>query len=226
MDDMSKGPNYLFYDEPAIIESLGDTTIVRTAYGKFCVFSLTNIALRPNDILWTSFTVEKKEENKVQMPGNQYYYRANAFQYHKIDSAKVIIPANVSEFESYLTDNYKEKINLSVLYKTYVDSLLFFGFSQESTAKSFEYELFLNPQVEHSNGYPTLYIRSRRARQPRTLYSKTIFAFEMTDFLNYYGKTFPGQKTVRFNLKYYAETKDGKDVYREFLSNPLSWRLE
>jgi hypothetical protein len=226
MNDDNKDPYYYFYDEPAIVESLGDSVIVRTAYGKFCVPSLKNEVLKTNDILWSSFIVEKNDENKVQMPGNQSYYKAAGFRYDKVDSAKVKIPANANEFQSYLADNYKEKIDRAVLYKTYVDSLLFFGFEHSSSSANFDYELFLNPQIESSNGHPTLYIRARLAQQPKVHHDKTIFAFDMTDFLDYYKKTFPGKNIVQFNLKYYIETKDGKDVYREFLSNPLSWQLK
>jgi hypothetical protein len=226
LDNDNKDPYYFFYDEPAIVESLGDSAIVRTAYGKFCVLPLKDEALRTNDILWSSFVVEKKDENKVHMPDNQYYYKAATFKYYKIDSAKVSIPANVDEFQSCLTDDYREKIDRAVLYKTYVDSLLFFGFEHGSSSAAYEYELFLNPQIESSNSHPTLYIRARLAQQPRVHQDKTVYAFDMTDFLVYYKKTFPGKTTVQFNLKYYVGTTNDKDVYREFLSNPLSWQLK
>ncbi|MDR1631882.1 MAG: hypothetical protein LBR97_03225 [Dysgonamonadaceae bacterium] len=223
LDDNNSDPHYFFYDEPAIVELLSDSSIVQTAYGKFCVSSLKNEDLQTNDILWSSFTVEKKDENKVQMPDNQFYYKANNFRYDKIDSAKVIIPANTQEFESYLTDDYKVEIDRAVLYKTYVDSLLFFGFEHGSSAANFEYELVLNPTIESSNGHPTLYIRAKASSRT---HDKHIFAFEMTDFVDYYKRTFPRKDTIQFNLKYYVETKNDKDVYREFLSNPLSWHLK
>jgi hypothetical protein len=227
----NKDPYYFFYDEPAIVESLGDNVIVRTAYGKFSAPSLKDDVLRVNDILWSSFMVEKKDENKVQMPGNQYYYNVTGFKYEKIDSSKVIIPADTHVFESYLSDDYTEKIDRAVLYKTYVDSLLFFGFEHGSSSTVFEYELFLNPDIESSNGYPTLYIRTRQKELTPLEHSqlhqnRVIYAFDMTDFVDYYKRSFSGKSTVQFNLKYYVETKNGKDVYREFLSNPLSWRLD
>ncbi|MDR2621818.1 MAG: hypothetical protein LBC48_04460 [Dysgonamonadaceae bacterium] len=233
MDNDNKDPYYFFVDEPAIIESVSDDAslrdyaIVRTAYGKFCVPSLKDDVLQVNDILWSSFVVEKTDENKVQMPGNQYYYNATGFKYSKIDSSKVIIPADAHEFESYLSDDYTEKINRAVLYKTYVDSLLFFEFEHGSPSTVFYYELFLNPTIESSNGHPTLYIRAKErlnyAHLPNQ--SRSIYAFDMTDFVDYYKRNFSGKNMVQFNLKYYVETKNGKDVYREFLSNPLSWHL-
>jgi hypothetical protein len=223
LDDGNSDPYYFFSDEPAVVESLSDSSIVRTAYGKFCVPSLKNEALQTNDILWSSFVVEKKDENKVQMPDNGFYYKANNFRYVKIDSAKVIIPADTVEFESYLADDYNEKIDRAVLYKTCVDSLLFFEFEHGSATANFEYELVLNPVIESSNGHPTLYIRAK-ASSARTRPDKLIFAFDMTGFINYYWETSSEKNTVQFNLKYYAGT--GKDGYREFLSNPLSWRLK
>jgi hypothetical protein len=229
LDDDNKDPNYFFYDEPVIVESAGDTAIVRSAYGKFCVPSLKTEDLQVNDILWSSFVVEKNDENKIHTSGNQYYYKATGFRYAKVDSAKVEIPADANEFQSYLADDYTEKINRAVLYKTYVDSLLFFGFEHTSTAVSYEYELFLNPQTESSNGHPTLYLRAKRRLLTENSYAQyadqTIFAFDMTPFIDYYRKTFPGKNTIQFNLKYYTDTKDDKAVYREFLSNPLSWQL-
>jgi hypothetical protein len=227
LEDNNRDPYYFFYDEPAIIESLSDSSIVRTAYGKFCVTSLKKDNLQINDILWSSFSVEKKDENKVQMPDNQSYYKTVGFRYDKIDSAKVTIPANTQEFDSCLGDDYKSKIDRAVLYKTYVDSLLFFGFEHGSSTADYEYELILNPVIENSNGYPTLYIRAKSLSTSSSSHNgKRIFAFDMTDFITYYKKTFSEQNKIRFNLKYYIETINGKDIYREFLSNPLSWDIK
>jgi hypothetical protein len=231
LDNDNKDPYFFFYDEPAIVESLGDSAIVKTAYGKFCALFSKDDVLQTNDILWSSFVVEKKDENKVLMPNNQYYYKATAFKYSRVDSVKVKIPANTNEFQSYLTDDYTEEIDRAVLYKTYVDSLLFFGFEHAATALiSYKYELFMNPQTESSNAYPTLYIRAIRrhfVEKPPIQYSNmTIFAFDMTDFINYYKKTFSEKNTVQFNIKYYIGTENDKDVYREFLSNPMSWQLK
>jgi hypothetical protein len=230
LDDDNNDPNYFFYDEPVVVESTGDNAIVRSAYGKFCVPSLKSENLQINDILWSSFVVEKKDENKVHTSDNQYYYKATGFRYGKVDSAEVKIPANENEFQSYLADDYTEKIDRAVLYKTYVDSLLFFEFEHASTTVNYEYELFLNPQIESSNGHPTLYIRAKRRPvseiQSAPYSDRSIFAFDMIPFINYYKKTFSGKNTIQFNLKYYIDTKDDKAVYREFLSNPLSWQLK
>jgi hypothetical protein len=226
LDNSNSDPYYSFYDEPAIVELSGDSSVVRTAYGKFCVLSLKNDNLQTDDILWSSFIVEKKDANKVQMPDNQFYYIATGFRYDKIDSAKVVIPASTQEFESRLADDYTAKIDRAVLYKTYVDSLLFFKFEHASSSTNFEYELFLNPAIENSNGHPTLYIRAKTSPASRLHSGKRIFAFDMTDFITYYERTFPGKNRIQFNLKYYIDTSNGQDIYREFLSNPLSWNLK
>ncbi|MDR0733721.1 MAG: hypothetical protein LBF08_06650 [Dysgonamonadaceae bacterium] len=223
LDNNNSDSHYFFYDEPAIVESLSDSSIVRTAYGKFCVLSLKDTDLQTNDILWSSFVVEKTDENKVQMPDNLFYYRATEFRYEKIGGAKVIIPSDTAEFASYLRDAYREKINRAVLYRTYVDSLLFFGFEHTASDANIEYELVLNPEIERSNGYPTLYIRAKAAAGIHR--GKRIFAFDMADFIRYYKVHFPAENTLQFNLKYYIETENDRDVYREFLSNPLSWHI-
>jgi len=228
LDDDDK-TTYYFYDEPAVVQSLSDNqAIIRTAYGKFFVSEAENSKLEKGDLLWTSFTVDmNKQLSKDTLT-------AIGFKYDNIDSTKVTIPANKEEFESYLADSYSDSIDLAVLYKTYIDSLLFFKFTQKEISNQVrEYELVLNPIIENSNKYPTLYIRAKTTaisstgNQSNDEKEETIFAFDMTEFIDYYRKNISEKTLVTFNLKYkVGENKEGGDIYKEFISNPIPWNLK
>jgi hypothetical protein len=48
----------------------------------------------------------------------------------------------------------------------------------------------------------------------------------MTEFVNYYKQHISNDDIVGFNLKYKTGVdEDGKDVYREFRSNPIKWKV-
>ena len=222
-------PIYYFYDEPALVESLsGNQTVIKTAYGKFFVSEAESSRLEKGDLLWTSFTVDMKNQPSKDT------LTAIHFRYDNIDSTEVTIPANKEEFESHLTDIYSDPFDLAVLYKTYIDSLLFFNFTQKEVVnQTREYELVLNPEIENSNNFPTLYIRTKTTEISSTgnLSNKgkeeTVFAFDMTKFIDYYRENISKTTPITFNLKYkIGEDKEGKDIYREFKSNPIPWNLK
>ena len=229
LDNDDNDPIYYFYDEPAIVESLSDDqTVIRTAYGKFFVSEGDSKKLSKDDLIWTSFTV-----NMSNQPSKDTLTTIN-FRYENIDSTKVTLPSDKKEFESYLTDSFSDSFELAVLYKTYVDSLLFFNFTQkEAVNQAREYELVLNPEIENRNNFPTLYIRAKTTElsqsENRSNKGKdnTVFAFDMTEFIDYYRKNISKTEPVTFNLKYKTgEDKDGNDIYREFKSNPIPWNLK
>jgi hypothetical protein len=216
---------YYFYDEPAVIESLGDNSVIRTPHGKFLVPSLGDKSLATGTLLWSAFTVYPDEA----VPGH-VYKKANDFKYKTVDSAKVILPADNAEFNSYLSDNYTAFIYDAVLYRNYIDSLLFFGFyrSEPSDKFAFKYEIIRNPKIESANGYPTFYIRSKKIdlAEKHFMGGETVFAFDMTEFINDYKTNNPKKGPVKFNLKYKVGLdEEGKDVYREFRSNPIAWNV-
>ena len=226
--DSDNEPIYYFYDEPAVVESSNNQTLIRTAHGKFFVTDGESGKLNKGDLLMTSFTVDMGNQSSKDT------LNAVSFRYDKTDSTKLTLPAGKEEFESYLTDSFSDSIDLAVLYKSYIDSLLFFNFTQkEASNQAREYELVLNPEIENSNKFPTLYIRAKTTEfdeeddRSNKGKDKTIFAFDMTEFIDYYRKDISKTESVTFNLKYkIGEDKDGKDVYREFKSNPIRWDIK
>ena len=229
LDKNDQQPVYYFYDEPVAVHQKDEYPVVRNEDYLFYVPELVeNTTLKDRDLLWTSFTVDLED----QAP-NIYYgahaYTARRFRYQTVDSSKVIIPADVAEFESYMQDDYSAPIELAVLYRYKIDNLWFFGFKQrdQSNQLSHTYELILNPEIEDDgNNYPTLYIRSKQinaeeAQGGAKSRDGNIFAFDVSDFARYSSN---GQ--VRFNLKYKTGVdSDGKDIYKAFMSNPIQWNF-
>jgi hypothetical protein len=225
-DDHNNDNHVYFYDEPAIVESLDNDTVIKAAHGKFLVNSLDS-SLKVGNLLWTVFEVDL--DSKKETVGDEALYRATGFRCSLVDSSKVIIPADTTAFKEKLADDYTEDIDLAVLYNEYVENLLFFGFQNESSGNTgYVYEVFLNPEKEQGTQHPTLYIRAKKATIVPASNSKheTIYAFDMSDFIKYYRDTISEDGPVKFNLKYKTGTKDGKDVYRGFQSNPLSWHIK
>jgi hypothetical protein len=229
LDDNDNKPIYYFYDEPAVIDSLGDNSIVRTPHGKFLVSTIGGDSLKIGDLLWTAFRVDPNDGVPESTSTKQH--KATNFSYKKVDSTKVILPADTTEFKSYLSDDYSAFIYEAVLYRDYIDKLLFFGFRRETVSDNltFKYEMILNPEIEAQNGYPTFYIRSQKMDlvESHSGHRETIFAFDMTEFLRNYKESSSDKKIVKFNLKYKVGVdEEGKDVYREFKSNPISWNVD
>jgi hypothetical protein len=229
-DDKGKKPVYYFYDEPVVVDQMGDSPLIRNEAYRFYVPELTNDAeLKVGDLLWSSFIVDL-ENNQTQPNGNRFSNTATQFRYKTVDSAKVIIPTNADEFNSYLSDDYSAPIELAGLYRYAIDSLWFFGFKHNDYSASYTYELILNPVIESDgNSYPTLYIRAKQvgtdnSEKPRSHDGNLIFAFDASDFAAYYSKTISATGAARFNLKYKTGIGlSGKDVYKSFMSNPLLW---
>jgi len=232
-DENDKGQVYYFYDEPAVIYQLGKYPMVRNQSDLFYVPELAdNTTLEGNELLWTSFIVDLNDQEQLDYLSVKHY-TARHFKYKTVDSAKVIIPSDVAEFKSYLLDDYSDSIKFSVLYKYAIENLWFFGFKQKDNS-TYVYELVMNPEIEdNQNNYPTLYIRAKKTdpspRSDDKAYSNdgNIFAFDAADFADYYSKTISAtDKTVKFNLKYkIGVDANGKDIYREFMSNPISWKF-
>ena len=230
-DDHGKRPIYYFYDGPVVVDRTGEYPFIRTESYLFYVPELAkDTALRKDDLLWSSLVVDLNDEDYPSV-FSTFNYTAKYFKYEPVDSAKVIIPANVEEFQSYLSDDYSAPIELSVLYNYAIDSLFFFGFKQKNHSNQLNhtYELILDPEIENGN-YPTLYIRSKQVNastaNPGNAYSEieNIFAFDVADFVNYYRKTISSTGLVQFNLKYKTDVDETwNDIYKEFMSNPISW---
>ncbi|MDR3340984.1 MAG: hypothetical protein LBT25_13035 [Candidatus Symbiothrix sp.] len=215
-----------FYDEPAMFVPDGEKPFIYTAYETFYVPDLVdNTTLKEGDLLWTSFIVDTSKPS-VQHADSKYYATIG-FKYKTVDSASVVVPEASAEFETYLSDDYSETFHSAVLYRSSIDKILFFGFKQEEKSDdTYIYELVMNPKIEDSNGYPSLYIRAKKSETELASQWKDeiIFAFQMGEFVNYYKDNVSHTGPVKFNLKYKIGTdSEGKDVYRGFMSNPLSW---
>ena len=234
LDNDDRKPVYYFYDEPAVVNPMEEYPFIRNQSDLFYVPGLAdNTTLKEGDLLWTSFIVDLDDEERPDLIIDTQFFIARHFQYKTVESAKVIIPADAAEFESYLSDDYSAPIESSVLYPYIIDSLWFFGFIQgdRSNQLSHTYELILNPEIESGN-YPTLYIRSKQVNasnehQAKDRLHRKVFAFDVADFVNHYDKNASSSNATRwFNLKYKTGTdSDGKDIYKAFVSNPISWKF-
>jgi hypothetical protein len=227
MNDGDDNSFYYFWDEPAVAET---PTVIRTAYGSFYVPSAEKDPLTVCNLLWVAFRVEKANDMD----------KAVDFRFTAVDSAKIVLPANREAFEGYLADSYTDSIELAGLSKSVLDHVLFFEFSHKKTSdiSTFVYELVWDPETKGKLGetgeQPTLYIRAksdasamRSSDQGISDLGKVIFGFDMTDFVTYYKANISSSGPVTFNLKYKIGTdNDGKDVYRNFQSNPIKWETK
>ena len=231
-DNDNTKPVYYFYDEPVVVDQIGAYPFIRNESYSFYVPELANNStLKTGDLLWSSFIVDLDDKDYPSV-SSTFHYTAKSFHYKTVDSAKVIIPANVEEFQSYLSDDYSALIEFSVLYKYVVDSLWFFGFKQKDNS-NYTYELILNPEIESNNNYPTFYIRAKQinasADSSEKAHSKdgNIFAFDVAEFATakYLANIAPTD-VRRFNLKYKTGVDaDEKDIYKSFMSNPIEWNF-
>jgi len=232
--DDDRRPLYYFYDEPVVVSQIGTYPFVRNESYSFYVPGLAGkTTLKEGNILWTSFVVDLDDKDYPSVLST-FGYTARRFIYEVVDSAKLIIPTDTEEFESYLSDDYSESIELSVLYKYVIDSLWFFGFKHKEISNQvrYSYELILNPEIEKNSNYPTLYIRSKKVDAPagcnaRDNLQRNIFAFDVKEFVNYYKESVSSTGQIRFNLKYKIGVDlEGKDIYRDFTSNPIPWNFD
>jgi hypothetical protein len=230
--DNNNKPLYYFFDEPVVVNQLGTYPFVRNESYMFYVPGLTgNTNVKEGNILWTSFVVDL-DDNEYPSVLSTFNYTARRFNFEIVDSAKVIIPADIEEFESFLSDSYSEPVELSVLYKYVIDSLWFFGFKHKENSNQvrYAYELILNPE-KGNNDFPTLYIRSKRVNAPagcnaRDQLQRNIFAFDTKEFVNYYRESISPTGQIRFNLKYKTGVNtNGADIYKDFTSNPIPWNF-
>jgi hypothetical protein len=224
-------PVYVFYDEPAIYVPINEKPVFKTSQGwLFYAPSIDTVAVKTGALLWTQFTIKKSEENYIHIADDISCYTAEGLTYDIVDKQKVIIPENMQYFYALQNDDYRENIKKAQLSIHGVDNFLFFGFNQEDSVSSHTYELFLNPEETHVNGYPVLYIRSKKIDEPENRFFNTnpdmIFAFDMTDYIEYFREKMPESDAIYFNIKYKIENDKENDVYKEFDNNPLPWHIK
>jgi hypothetical protein len=236
VDDDNKNNIVYFFDEPAVITSLNEGQgLIYSPHASFEVSFPDDSSLKTGDLLWTAFVVNLDEKAPMSSADSRsVIYKTTNFSYQKVDSSKVIIPADATAFHSYLSDEYTAFIHEAVLYKDYLDKLLFFGFRRDALSENLilDYEIVLNPEIEAANKYPTLYIRSKKIETTantsagRPDKNETVFAFDMTEYIDYYRKNISSSGVVGFNLKYKTGVdEEGNDTYREFRSNPIKWDI-
>ena len=228
-EDDNRKPVYFFYDEPVVVNQMGDNPVVCNESYSFYVPGLAkDTTLKAGYLLWSSFIVDLDNDKELPAIFSKFYYTAKNFHYQTVGNSKVIIPADTAEFQSYLSDDYSASIESSFLYRYAIDSLWFFGFRQKDYSSNFIYELILNPTIEkNGNNYPTLYIRAKQTNvstSARSTDGNLVFAFDAADFVKYWKNLNISTNRVRFNLKYKTGVDaNGKDIYRSFMSNPIAW---
>ena len=230
-----RDPIYFFYDEPVVVEQLGAYPIVRNQFNSFYAPGLAdNSALKEGDLLWSSFIVDLGNKD---IPSNlsTIKYTAQNIKYEIVECSNLIVTANSDEFELILSNDFSYPIESSVLFRYAIDSIWFMGFKHyqnNSNQLHYTYELVLNPVIEqNSYNSPTFYIRAKQVNSPGPNKAKdengrNVFAFDVSDFVKYYKEEISPTGLLRFNLKYKTGVdNEGKDIYKEFLSNPISWNF-
>ena len=95
LDNDNKEPIYYFYDEPAVVDNVGEHPIVRNESYLFYVPGLAeNETLTAGNLLWTSFIVDLGNQETYPVNDGKYTYytfTASGFKYKLVDSVKVII---------------------------------------------------------------------------------------------------------------------------------------
>jgi hypothetical protein len=237
-DNDDSVPSYIFTDEPAIYTHIGGREAIKTAYGLF-VLPDTNFyhnasakiaaeGLSDGALLWTEFVVTVSEENYIPLTADTACYMALNFRCERVDSSSVVIPASSADA---LNDGYDEAIELASLYRSSVETFLFFGFTYDHEAVGHRYRLVLLPDEKGEGGFPTLCIRSQQtetvASAPHPNMRETVYAFDMSAYIRYFRESVSATGPIRFNLKYKTGVNaDGTDEYHNFLSNPLTWDVK
>lgn len=205
---------YVFYvwDEPAITDSLENVPVIKTAYGIYYAPGLDS-KLEKGTQLWVSFVLDEGLERIGS------FYTATNLRYTTINtSAATIISGALPGNE----DGYTDSIDVALLYNSYIDNFLYFGFKQQaSEGQKFDYILYCNTDSV-ADGIPTVYIKAKMAESGAGNKKETLinYGFDMTSFLN---SDLVTDLPVKFNIEYKIGTKDGKDVYKSFKTSPIIW---
>lgn len=213
-NDDDKSSVYYVWDEPAVVDSLENMPVIKTAYGTYYAPGLKD-DVEKGSHLWVSFILD---QNK---PKEGSFFTANNLRYKEIGTSEIqMISGELPGNEDLFTDS----IDVSLLYNSYIGNHLYFGFKQDAPeGQKFDYVLYCNTDSVF-DGIPTLYIKSKKSEPAAGSVKKvwTNYGFDMTDFLS---SEF-GTKPVKFNIKYKIGTINGKDVYKPFDSNPINWNIK
>lgn len=203
-----------FWDEPAIVDSLQGLPIIKTAYGSLYAPNLKE-DLTKGTHLWLNHMLVNQDLEKVEN-----LYTAEDIRYTKINiSESQMLDGELPGNEDTFTDS----IDAAILYNTYIDNFLYFRFEQQAPeGQEFEYVLYCKADPEDNN-MPTFYIKAKRVSTAAGNAKKVLthYGFDMTNFLD---SELGASSPVKFNIQYKIGTKDGKDVYKPFKMNPISWK--
>ncbi|MDR1783346.1 MAG: hypothetical protein LBR13_03705 [Dysgonamonadaceae bacterium] len=236
LDETDSDSVYYFRNEPAFVVPApggnGEDMVLRTAYGMYYVSpeQLAKFNLAKDDLIWTDFTVLANDANKISFSDSEWYYKVAGLYAFTVDSSAVRLPDTKAEFEANLKDDYSADIDLAMLYLESIDNLLFFEFTHQSGSGTvFGYEIILDPESTQTSGTPTFYIRAKALASATSKNSanSNVYAFDLDQFVQKYKELYGigTGSSVRFNLRYKVRTENGEDVYRDFMSNPISWRF-
>ena len=208
---------YYVWDEPAIVDSLNNIPIIKTAYGKYAAPTLSS-DVKKGSYLWVSFIIDEDKQTNADL-----LTVVTNLKYKKIGGSDVVCMEDGGPLPGN-EDEYTDSIDVALLYNSYVDNVLFFGFHQQAPEdQKFEYKLIFNKDSIFDH-VPTLYIKAKRIGSAAGSDKKilTHYGFDMSDFL----ETVDSPSTIAFNVKYKMGTLNGKDVYKSFRTKPITWNRQ
>ncbi len=214
LDD--EDPVYYYIDEPAMVKYEDQKPMLETAWGTYYAPYLSD-TLRTDDYLWTHFIIDTRNQPDPNL------FQVSDLRYKKIGMKPVRI------ISSDMQDEFNEPIEAAVLYKSYIDSVLFFGFEHKSLDKSavYEYELICNTDsIVRVNGkdIPKLYLRAKKTGTSSDLRTSDVrhFGFNMAPFVK---ANFHEGSDVVLSIYYKTGTSaQGVDIYKSFIKNPILWK--
>ncbi len=228
-------PIYYYANEPAIVISENGQYFLETAGNIFSAPGLSD-TLKAGDCLWTFFTVDMNNQ-----PDSKYPQVTN-LSYQKLENS---IVRGVS---GDMQDDYNNYIYMAALYKSYIDSTLFFDFLQNESVSfcettdglkstdvmplmpygnAYTYEILYNTDstiLVNGIAVPKLYIKSKKIAEYSNQFapSRCRFAFNMAEFVSKYVN--PTTKTVPLYLHYKINTLESGDIYMTFQNYPIKWK--
>lgn len=223
----NEDPVYYFTDEPAIVVYKNQEPMIKTTWGTYSTPNLSD-TLKPGDCLWTNFILDMNNQSDSKNPV------ISGLNYSKLGLT------TINSATGDMKDDYNDSILSAGIYKTAVDSVLFFEFFQKRTSRNsnsaheskmlappfengFAYKIMYNTDsVIQVNGreIPKLYIKSKRTAQSSSPNCR--FAFDMSEFISKYADL--DSKKVSLYLHYKTGiSPEGKDIYKAFQTYPVTW---
>ena len=220
LDDNSDSV-WTFYNEPVIVQYVGEKAMLQTSYGRFSVPYLSD-TIKSGDYLWADFIVnfDNQPNTSDTIATNLKYVKIRD---HEDDNSVIIKSGD-------MTDDYNDSISTAVLYKNIIGNVLFFGFEQKAPkGQTYKYEIICNTDslIEKDNKkWPVLYIKSMKTNQPSGNPTTIIshFGFDMSEFVSNYKED--SNNKLSLYIKYQNRTKNDTDFYKSFQTFPIIWQVQ